>query len=323
MAALSSLLTAGVAAATAGAGIYSANKSAKAAKQAGQGVADATDRAADLQNQQFQQLLGLQMPAYRLGQGALGVYSSALGLPGFALMGGGQSQGALGQIPMSGSPMTSGSVWGGYLASNPDVAAEWNKPAVQQQFGGDQEAYASWHYQNYGQNEGRQLPAAGALAQVGPQGADNSLQGQNAGALQSMMGGTNIPDIVRQTPGYQTQVSEGIAAIQGAQGARGMLRSGATLKGLQDFGQRTFGDYYQRWLQQVGALGGLQQSTAQSIGQAGQQSASSIGNLMMAGAQARGQGAVGAAQSWSEGLGGALGSLSPLLTSWGTSGGKK
>jgi hypothetical protein len=53
-----------------------------------------------------------------------------------------------------------------YLSQNPDLMAEFNKPGVQQMFGGDPAAYAQWHYENFGREEGRQLPGMTANVQT-------------------------------------------------------------------------------------------------------------------------------------------------------------
>lgn len=71
----------------------SAALSSSASKSAGKTVSAATDRAADLENQQFERLLTLQMPAYERGEQASGVYGAALGLPGLMTGGTGGSYG--------------------------------------------------------------------------------------------------------------------------------------------------------------------------------------------------------------------------------------
>lgn len=244
MAAISSLIAAG----TAAAGIYSASKSAKAQKSAAQTVANATDRAAELQNEQFNRVLDLQRPGYRTGQAALGVYSTALGLPGFDLVG-------------TGSPATTT----GFPSASP-----------------------------YG------------------------LTTAEIGLLRSKYSNPNtIANQVRSTPGYQTQLQEGLKAIEGSAAARGSLRSGRTLAGLQDYGQRTFGSYYDKWLANVGGLAGLQTAAAGQIGGAGQAAANNIGNLGVQGAQAQAAGQTGAANAWAGGIGGLLGTLGSIP--WGGS----
>lgn len=222
----SSLISAGV-------GAVASNKQGKAQTQAGQLAADSTKYAADLQNQQFNRTLELQKPGYRVGQSALGLYSTALGLPGFDLVGGDTS--------------------------------------------------------GYG------IPS-GELARL------KAMYGSN----------TAIPDAVRAQPGYQAQLDTGINAAMASAAARGTARSGRTLAGLADIGQRTFGSYYDSWLNRVGGLAGRQTDAASSVGQAGQTAATNIGNLAVTGAQAQGQAGIGAANAWAQGAGGITGALSTI-----------
>jgi len=54
----------------------------------------------------------------------------------------------------------------------------------------------------------------------------------------------------QQSPGYQFQMDEGQRAVESSAAAQGLLRSGATLKALQERGQQLanqdFGNYYSR-----------------------------------------------------------------------------
>lgn len=54
----------------------------------------------------------------------------------------------------------------------------------------------------------------------------------------------------QQSPGYQFQMDQGLRAVDSAAAAKGMVRSGATLKAEQTFGQglanSDFGTYYNR-----------------------------------------------------------------------------
>ena len=63
----------------------------------------------------------------------------------------------------------------------------------------------------------------------------------------------------QQSPGYQWQIGQGLRAVDAGAAAQGMLRSGATLKAEQTFGQgladTDFGNYWNR-LQQLSS-GGL------------------------------------------------------------------
>lgn len=79
------------------------------------------------------------------------------------------------------------------------------------------------------------------------------------------------------SPGYQFQLEQGLRAVDAGAAAKGMLRSGATLKAEQTFGQgladSDFTAYYNRLMglsqQGVGAAAGNASTTNTGISQAG------------------------------------------------------
>lgn len=116
-------------------------------------------------------------------------------------------------------------------------------------------------------------------------------------------------------PGYAFRLSEGMKALERSAAARGGLLSGATLKGVQRYGQDLASQEYlnafnryqaerQARLGPLQSLAGVGQTSAQAIGAAGQTYAGNVGNLMGQAAQARASGYVGGANA----LTGALGS---------------
>lgn len=115
-------------------------------------------------------------------------------------------------------------------------------------------------------------------------------------------------------PGYGFRMSEGMKALERGAAARGGLLSGATLKGIQRFGQdlasQEYTNAFNRYqteraarLQPLQSLAGVGQTTAQQIGQAGMQAAQNIGETQMSGAAARASGYVGGANALNQGLG--------------------
>lgn len=100
---------------------------------------------------------------------------------------------------------------------------------------------------------------------LAPQQALLGLQGQEAAdtAMQNF----------QQSPGYQYQLEQGLRAVDAGAAAKGMLRSGATLKAEQTLGNnlaaQDFGAYYNR----LAGLAGLGQSSAAGVGNAGNQTA--------------------------------------------------
>jgi hypothetical protein len=116
-------------------------------------------------------------------------------------------------------------------------------------------------------------------------------------------------------PGYGFRMSEGMKALERSAAARGGLLSGATLKGIQRFGQDLGSQEYQNAfnryqteraarLQPLQSLAGVGQTTAQQLGQAGQTMASNVGEALTSGAAARASGYVGQANALAGALGG-------------------
>lgn len=117
-------------------------------------------------------------------------------------------------------------------------------------------------------------------------------------------------------PGYSFRMSEGMKGLERSAAARGGLLSGATLKGIQRYGQdmasQEYTNAFNRYqteraarLQPLQSLAGVGQTTAQQIGQAGMQSAQSIGDTLTSGAAARASGYVGGANALTGALSGA------------------
>ena len=141
-------------------------------------------------------------------------------------------------------------------------------------------------------------------------------------------------------PGYGFRMSEGMKALERSAAARGGLLSGATLKGVQRFGQDMASQEYtnafnryqaerQARLGPLQSLAGVGQTATQQIGQAGQTMASNVGEALTSGAAARASGYVGQANALTGALGGAanaymqgqmLNRLMPQQQEWYTGG---
>ena len=298
MAALSTL---GAVALGAGA-LGSAAIGASASRSAGRQVQQSTDAAAALQNQQFERLLQLQMPSYRRSENAAGYYERLLGIPSM-------SQGPA--MPMNyGQPglMTgqAGVGWQSRMAGGEYPGAGGMTGGGYQQPMQDQmPSYAPGGYDgpqiNPGDGYTKQGYEGPQINPGGPQMTPGMPGGQpQATGGQSDLGGTY--DYIRNLPGYQDQLREGIGAIDRAASARGSINSGQRMKALNDYGQRTFGGFYNDYLNRVGQMAGQAPVIAQGIGNAGIQNANNVGNLMVQGGQARAQGSMGAARSWQGGI---------------------
>ena len=115
-------------------------------------------------------------------------------------------------------------------------------------------------------------------------------------------------------PGYGFRMSEGMKALERGAAARGGLLSGATLKGIQRFGQdlasQEYTNAFNRYqteraarLQPLQSLAGVGQTTAQQIGEAGMRTAQNVGETLTSGAAARASGYVGSANALTGALG--------------------
>lgn len=247
----------------------SAAMSSSASKKAASTVQQGTDQAAKLQNDQFNKLLALQMPGYNRGEAAGGLYSQALGIPS---MTGGQPP--AGQQSYASQP--GGGLMTGSYTGNMRVDPMQDSP------------------QMYGAGD---YTGGGGLAPA-PQQV-NEATGQN---IQQ-----SIAQQVMQTPGYQTQLDQGLKSIDRAAPLVGGMYSGRRMKALNDYGQQTFGGYYNDWMNRVGGVAGQAAQSANAIGQAGQQNANNVGQLLMTGANAKAQGSLNSANAWSGAIGTGLG----------------
>ena len=120
-------------------------------------------------------------------------------------------------------------------------------------------------------------------------------------------------DQFQADPGYAFRLSEGMKGLERSAAARGNLLSGATLKGIQRYGQDMASQEYtnafnryqaerQARLGPLQSLAGIGQTATQQIGQAGQNYAANAGEAMMSGAAARASGYMGGANALSGAL---------------------
>jgi hypothetical protein len=276
-------------------GYGAAKSSAKAATQAGQLAADAANAGVAENARQFDITRSYYDPIYNDSRAAASLYNTALGIQ-----------------PNTSAPspsMTGGGVdYRGYVESNPDLKAEFAQ--VGGQFGGDEAAYGRYHYDSFGKGEGRQLPTmTGGQPTQTPAAPGLTRDG--------------VVSMVQNTPGYQAQVSEGLKAIDRAAPLRGGMYSGRRMKALEAEGQKTFGSYYQNWLDRVGGVAGTGTGAAGAVSNAGQAATNSSNALRMTGANAQGGAKINAANSWAgfNGfLGGQIDNLGKNLMTYGMGG---
>lgn len=248
--------------ATIGGGVLAASSAKSAANQAAAAQTAASQASIAEQRRQYDQTRSDLLPWMQGGGKANNALLTLLGLGG-------------GTAGTAATPAAQD--WAGYINANPDIQNYYNStPQVQQMFGSP-EAYAQWHYQNYGQNEGRQVPMSGGAAGVPGQ--------TGAQAQQSAI------DQLKDSPLYQSLFNNGKDAILANASATGGLRGGNTNTSLANFGRDTLASVIQ---QQVSNLSGVSNAGEGAAAQTGQFGAGAANSIQQALTQ-QGQAQAGAA----------------------------
>lgn len=245
-------------------GVASGVIGASAAKSAGRANQAAADAAAAEQRAAREQAYNTLNPYIQAGVPATQQINALLGLGG-------------GTAGTSGGPD-----YAAYVNANPDIQAEFQR--VGGQFGGDPAAFGQFHYQTYGQGEGRALPTTG-----GTSGTNGAEAAQNAF------------DAFRNSTGYQFRLNQGMNALNSGYAGAGTIKSGAAIKGAINYGQgmasQEFGNYLNALgnqqslgLQAGGAAASVGQSVANSLGNISMQNGANQANASLARASALGSG---------------------------------
>lgn len=245
-------------AATVGGGLLSSSAAKSAARDAAAAQTAASQAAIAQQDKQYTQTRNDLMPFQQAGTNALAAQMDLLGLGGHA-----------------GAAATPGtSNWTGYLQSNPDVLASYFSlsPGDRARFQ-TPEAYAQYHYTNYGQSEGRALPTTGGTP-AGPGVSAAEAQQQAIGQLQ-------------QSPLYQSLFNNGRDTILANASATGGLRGGNVQSSLANFGRDTLAQVIQTQLSNLGGVAASGQNAAAQTGTLGAQNSSAISQLLTQQGQAQ------------------------------------
>jgi hypothetical protein len=190
----------------------------------------------------------------------------------------------------------------------PDLQAEWAKPDIKALFGGNQDAYANWHFNQFGKNEGRTLAPMGGEKTNMPVG-DAQMAGQSGGA----MGGPSNPLAEFYASPYAklaTTISDGqFDQIKGNLGAAGKSISGAAegryAKTLAGNTYGAFGDY----TNQLANLAGMGQTSSQLASNAAGNYGVNAGNAMMKAGDARANALSSAYKGYGTGISDAVGGI--------------
>lgn len=150
--------------------------------------------------------------------------------------------------------------YAGYVNANPDLQAEFAR--VSGQFGGDPAAYGQFHYNTYGQGEGRQLPMT-----AGTPGTDGTEAA------------TKAFDTFRNSTGYDFRVKQGMDALNSGYAGAGTIKSGAAIKGAVDYGQGMASQEFGNYLNALGNQQAIGLQAGSSAAGVGMQAANSLGNI--------------------------------------------
>jgi hypothetical protein len=172
-----------------------------------------------------------------------------------------------------------GTDWGAYAAANPDIVAEFQNNVLPTGAFDSLDDYAKYHYENYGRAEGRALPTT-------------SGDGGSAAALESFRGST----------GYQDLVKEGLSAVNANAYAKGLGRSGATYKALQDRGTSLADRSAQGWLGNLGTLMNLGGQARGLVANVGTNTVGSTNASSQNAADASSNSALVSGQNWAQAL---------------------
>lgn len=284
-----------------GGSLLGASKAAKAAKKAGQLQYQAGQDALQFQRQAFDQIRQDNEPFRQIGLSAATALAGGLGLPvsmtggaaqptqapatqatGSGAMTGNKASGGPATIPREpasfappSAPASTGAPdYAEYGRENPDLQAEWQRivsTGNASAFGNDPTAYYAWHWQKYGQNEGRDLPMTGGPTVPAPQTAAPSApadgtapgytdptapNGYDAGASPapyvSPQRMTYAPlDVSYQnfenSPDYKFRVQESQRALDNLSSSMGRVLSGARVKAAQERAQGLASQGYTDW----------------------------------------------------------------------------
>ncbi len=292
----------GMAVASIGGSLISAGASNKAANT----QADATERAAQLQNEQYLKGVELQEPFRQGGLQGQNRLLTYLGIGGTPQYDDTAYNKALADYNASLSRLdpsqftTGGGGGGGYYISS-----------------GDQEIY-----------QGGTGGTGGTFDQAGYDTARAGIVAPDREKFRLTSGDVNDPNFGKyataeytpemfakgQDPGYQFRLKEGMQGLERSAAARGGLLSGGTLKGIQRYGQDMASQEYQNafnryqaeragTLNPLQSLAGVGQSTANTLGTMGMNYANQVGELYQGGANARASGYVGGANAINQGIG--------------------
>lgn len=328
------------AAISAGTSLVGGLMGSNAAQDAAQTQANATNKAAQLQNNQFNQIRDDLAPYRSLGSAAINPLLQAMGynaptassapqlsydqlyqqlLPQF-------TSNRSTPVPLSQTPGGRSNIYfdpNAIYTMNPDTGQYgWRYSAST---GGDADMpYTAWYYPQGSSSQSVDTGGLNAAIQ-------QHLQQQQAQQYSNLTKDPNNilnqtfsfnPGDLTKTPGYQWNYAQGMRAVNNSAASRGLGLSGAQLKGAETFASgladNTYQNQYNNALTQyqtnynaaannvnrLMSLLGVGQSAANQTGAYGMQNAANMGNYLTSGANAQASGQVGSANALSNALSG-------------------
>lgn len=142
---------------------------------------------------------------------------------------------------------------------------------------------------NYLNGNAANKAAQGAVAPaIAGQTTALNNQAGIAGTMKDLLtGGSATPAFQNylNSTGYNFQMDQGQRAITGSAAARGLLDSGGTAKALTSFGQGLAGNYFSKYLDQLGSAAGAQGNVASGYGTQAQTGVNAAGQVAANGTQ--------------------------------------
>lgn len=258
-------------------GVGSAIVGASSASKAAKAQTQAADKASNVQKQMFDQTSQYFEPYRDAGENALRAYQYELGL--------GPMPGSVGGTPMTieeipGTPASGGT--GSIFSGRPSGASDM------------------WLFEQLAKQQQGQAAATPATYRVN--GQDFGTRDEAQAYVDSQPGSTPYQGFTA-TPGYDFRLKEGLNAVEGSAAARGGLMSGATLQGLQQYGQDYATNAYDNWLNRVGGVMSTGQASAGQQAALGQNFANNQSNILQSAGNARSAGAIGVGNAINDGIG--------------------
>lgn len=261
-------------------GAVGANSQASAAKKAANAQVAAADRATDLQRETYYDQRALLAPSITAGASARARQKLMQGYSKDEVRAYLQSTQAA--VNNGGGSNGGAPDWTAYVNGQPDLAAAYNTDPGGAAAGRSLDQFGQWHYQNYGQNEGRNLP---------------TQQTENPNGS-GQFDWVDSYDWQTSSPSYDFRFNEGQRALERSKAASGDYFSGDTAMALQNYGQNAASQEFEADWRRLGELAGDgTQATGTTVNVAGQFGQSAANNTMAAG-NARATGYQQAGNAW-------------------------